>query len=270
MIKKTRKPLKETDAMLMHQDTPTLVALAVKIEAASQQFTKKTGKTWATRQDLRQNSLTPEETLTATLAFGDQLQKTPEARSQVYRGEYPITDAIIDDSYKILRHELRDLQRVVGGTTRMSHFGRLTPVRAKLVSRQPRYGEKTLPPYASNQRKRSTKSPAEERRAPVHVTPQQPVDIDHEDFTPLDIGTEIDMQLMEEFSEYWLSPELQNVVTDGAVADKDIPTVFWEGDLTDSEETDENKDINPEAPNPFLKNFGAEESWPTEVGLSFC
>ena len=106
----------DVDVMLKHEDFPRLLELAVEIHQLSQSIQASTGKPYSTQQSLPKCSLTPNETLQATLNLQEMLLSNPGGvRSTVRRGEYPITDAIMDDSLDVLTNKLQDMKRFQSG-----------------------------------------------------------------------------------------------------------------------------------------------------------
>jgi hypothetical protein len=106
----------DVDVMLKHEDFSKLLSLAVQIHKGHQQILAATGRPYSTQQELPKNRLTAEETLKATLNLQQHLLSNPGAgRSAVRRGDYPITDAIMDDSLQVLQRELNDLHRLLLG-----------------------------------------------------------------------------------------------------------------------------------------------------------
>jgi hypothetical protein len=99
----------DVDVMLRHHDFPELVAIAVKMETLHGMILESTGQPWTSQQSLPRSSLTVEETFQGTLTLQDESKANSLARVRVRRGEYPITDALMDDSLKVLRRELDDM-----------------------------------------------------------------------------------------------------------------------------------------------------------------
>jgi len=96
--------------MCNHEDFPQLVDIATSIEVVRQEIFEKAGKQWVSRQYLPKSSLTVEETLAAAWSMQEELQAhAGNPREKVRRGDYPITDSVLDDSFKILRQELNDM-----------------------------------------------------------------------------------------------------------------------------------------------------------------
>jgi hypothetical protein len=107
----------DVDVMLKHEDFPKLLSLAIQIHKGHQQILAATGRPYSTQQELPNNRLTAEETLKATLNLQQNLLSNPGAgRTAVRRGDYPITDAIMDDSLQVLQRELNDIHRLLFGT----------------------------------------------------------------------------------------------------------------------------------------------------------
>jgi hypothetical protein len=101
----------DLDLMLQHECFPTMVELTARIQQGYQAIRDQTGRTYTSQQKLPKSSLTLDETMQATLHLQQKLLSNPNVpRTVVRRGQYPITDAIIDDSLRILRREYEDLQ----------------------------------------------------------------------------------------------------------------------------------------------------------------
>ncbi|GAX11981.1 hypothetical protein FisN_8Lh075 [Fistulifera solaris] len=101
----------DLDLMLQHECFPTMVELTLLIQQGYQAVRDQTGRTYTSQQKLPKSSLTLDETMKATLHMQQKLLSNPKVpRTVVRRGQYPITDAIIDDSLRILRRENEDLQ----------------------------------------------------------------------------------------------------------------------------------------------------------------
>jgi hypothetical protein len=97
----------DVDAMLKHEDFPELLGIAVKMETLHGMILESTGQPWTSKQSLPKSSLTVEETFQGTLILQD--ESKANSRARVRRGEYPITDALMDDSLKVLRREYDDM-----------------------------------------------------------------------------------------------------------------------------------------------------------------
>jgi hypothetical protein len=97
----------DVDVMIRHPDFPELVGIAVKMEGLYGMILKSTGQPWTSQQSLPRSSLTVEEIFQSTLNLQDELKAN--ARPTVRRGEYPVTDALMDDSLKLLRREWDDM-----------------------------------------------------------------------------------------------------------------------------------------------------------------
>jgi hypothetical protein len=97
----------DVDVMIRHPDFPELVGIAVKMEDLYGMILKSTGQPWTSQQSLPRSSLTVEEIFQSTLNLQDELKAN--ARPTVRRGEYPVTDALMDDSLKLLRREWDDM-----------------------------------------------------------------------------------------------------------------------------------------------------------------
>jgi len=109
-MKQVRKADDSISIMCNHEDFPQLVDIATRIEVVRQEIFEKAGKQWVSRQYLPKSSLTVEETLAAAWSMQEELQAhAGNPREKVRRGDYPITDSVLDDSFKILRQELNDM-----------------------------------------------------------------------------------------------------------------------------------------------------------------
>ena len=99
------------DLLQQHQDFPRLLSMARQIQDLQHQVLRRTGRAWISQQKLPNYSLTAQETVHATVNlqvyFGQLLLDTN--RTVIQRGDYPITDSLLDDSLKILKKELRDI-----------------------------------------------------------------------------------------------------------------------------------------------------------------
>ncbi|GAX14089.1 hypothetical protein FisN_8Hh075 [Fistulifera solaris] len=101
----------DLDLMLQHECFPTMVELTLLIQQGYQAIRDRTGRTYTSQQKLPKSSLTLDETMKATLHMQQKLLSNPKVpRTVVRRRQYPITDAIIDDSLRILRREYDDIQ----------------------------------------------------------------------------------------------------------------------------------------------------------------
>jgi hypothetical protein len=97
----------DVDLMLKHEDFPELLGIALKMETLHVMILESTGQPWTSKQSLPNSSLTVEETFQGTLTLQD--ESKANSRARVRRGEYPITDALMDDSLKVLRREYDDM-----------------------------------------------------------------------------------------------------------------------------------------------------------------
>lgn len=104
----------DLDLMLQHENFPTLLELTIQIHKGYQTIQDQTGRSYTTQQNLPNSSLTPEETMRATFCLQQKLLSDPDSpRTVIRRGQYPITDAIMDDSLRMLKQELKDVQEYV-------------------------------------------------------------------------------------------------------------------------------------------------------------
>ena len=100
----------DVDIMLKHEDFQKLLSLAVDIQQAHSRVQKSTGQPYRSQQQLPKNQLSPEETIKSTLSL-QALSGPAAAGLTVHRGDYPITDAIMDDSIRVLQRELQDIHK---------------------------------------------------------------------------------------------------------------------------------------------------------------
>ena len=98
------------DSMLRHEELPHLVALATTLTIMKEEILLNNGKRWASKQRLPASSLSVEETLETVVMLGERLKSLSyEDHTSVRRGDFPITDSLMDDAFKILRTELTDM-----------------------------------------------------------------------------------------------------------------------------------------------------------------
>jgi hypothetical protein len=102
--------------MLRHEAMLTLIHLASDVMKLKEEFRLLHGLSWKSKQRLAASRLSVEETETIVLSFGEKLKSLQgQDRSCVRRGDFPITDALIDDCEKILREERSDLSGFLQG-----------------------------------------------------------------------------------------------------------------------------------------------------------
>ncbi|GAX20521.1 hypothetical protein FisN_24Hu226 [Fistulifera solaris] len=96
--------------IVWHEELPLLVSLANKVLEKKEYIRKSTGSQWKSKQWVPASGFSVEETVNIAISFGDKskaLQHTEH--SVVRRGELTTLDAILDDSFRILRKELSDM-----------------------------------------------------------------------------------------------------------------------------------------------------------------
>lgn len=101
----------DLDIMLQHESFLDMIELTARIRHRYQIIQEKTGQQYATKQKPRSNNLTVEETMRATTTL--KMSQPDLPRNAIRRGEYPLTDAIIQDSLRILNRELKDLDKYI-------------------------------------------------------------------------------------------------------------------------------------------------------------
>jgi hypothetical protein len=99
----------DVDVMLHHEDFTELLTVALKIQTLHSMILESTGQPWTSQQYLPSSSLTAEETFRATLNLQDHSNSSAVRRTKVRRGDYPITDALMDDSLRVLKQESDDM-----------------------------------------------------------------------------------------------------------------------------------------------------------------
>ena len=213
------EPLGDPAAMLMHEDTPMLIGMAMNIKERCRHILEKTGKPWKTRQEKMTNNLSLEETLEEILVFYDRLQLVPNARGLVRRGDYEDTDAIVVETHLFLQLELQEIQRYHGNLDL-----HVEPWDFKLSERPPvRKFVATAKKSTTRKRKQSTpsKKPRKTRKQKksIRSEPLQAFVGDNESMPSADANDgclanpaiiEEDKDLMELFSDVWQSQDPHN------------------------------------------------------------
>lgn len=104
----------EVDVLLKHEDFQRLLGLSVNVQEARKRILASTGRPFSSQQKHSKSSITPQGALQASLRLQSQLLSNPDTASNIIRrGDFPISDAIIDDSISILQRELDDMERLL-------------------------------------------------------------------------------------------------------------------------------------------------------------
>jgi hypothetical protein len=101
---------KKINPIVWHEELPLFVSLANKVLEKKEDIRKSTGSQWKSKQWVPASGFSVEETVNIAISFGDQFEALQHTEhSVVRRGELTTLDAILDDSFKILRKELSDM-----------------------------------------------------------------------------------------------------------------------------------------------------------------
>ncbi|GAX23097.1 hypothetical protein FisN_UnNu093 [Fistulifera solaris] len=96
--------------VVWHEELPLFVSLANKVLEKKEDIRKSSGSQWKSKQWVPASGFSVEETVSLAILFGDQFKALQHTEhSVVRRGELTTLDAILDDSFKILRKELSDM-----------------------------------------------------------------------------------------------------------------------------------------------------------------
>ena len=172
-VVEAREPLGDPAAMLMHEDTPALLALAMAIKDFGQQILEKTGQPWKSCEKSLTNGLSLEEILDAIVVFHERLQQVPEARGKVRRGDYPDTDAIVDNSYLLFQQELRRMQQHHGNLKLSSELPRFDPPEQGLISTSKESPKRKRKQTTQDKKQRKTPKQKKPRKTPKQKKPRK-------------------------------------------------------------------------------------------------
>ncbi|GAX20523.1 hypothetical protein FisN_24Hu224 [Fistulifera solaris] len=101
---------KKINPIVWHEELPLFVSLANKVLEKKEDIRKSTGSQWKSKQWVPASGFSVEETVNIAISFGDQFKALQHTEhSVVRRGELTTLDAVLDDSFKILRKELSDM-----------------------------------------------------------------------------------------------------------------------------------------------------------------
>lgn len=103
----------DLDVMLMHEDFPKLFELGTQIQQGQKEILAQTGKVYTSQQNLPKCYIPPDDTIRCLHNLKRMLRSHPEVTGTVPRGQYPISDAVLDDAFKVLRQEHLDIQRTL-------------------------------------------------------------------------------------------------------------------------------------------------------------
>lgn len=122
----------DVDILLRHCDFPRLLALATQIHHAHHRIATTTGQSYTSKQDLPQSHLTVEDVMGMTNQFQQSLLSSSHSADVVIddandspsdstlgptkliqRGEFPISDSIMDECLSILSRERQDMLDVL-------------------------------------------------------------------------------------------------------------------------------------------------------------
>jgi hypothetical protein len=96
--------------IVWHEELPLLVTLANEVLEKKEDMRVSSGSLWKSKQWVPASGFSVEETLSVAIGFGDKFKALQHAEHRVVRrGDFSITDSILDDSFKILRKELSDM-----------------------------------------------------------------------------------------------------------------------------------------------------------------
>lgn len=89
--------------MLRHEEMLHLLVLSSSLNALEEEFRVKKGKRWVSKQRLPARSLSAEDTRHAMAMFDEQQKALSfQDRASVRRGDFSVTDSLVDDALKIL------------------------------------------------------------------------------------------------------------------------------------------------------------------------
>ncbi|GAX22935.1 hypothetical protein FisN_24Lu263 [Fistulifera solaris] len=104
--------------IVWHKELPLLVSFANKVLEKKKDILVSSGSKWKSKQWVPASGFSVEETVDIAIRFGDKFKALRHTEhSVVRRGEFTTLDAILDDSFKILRKELSDMAAFQTKTT---------------------------------------------------------------------------------------------------------------------------------------------------------